>query len=63
MLLTTNEAAISLGCSAENVRILERNGKLPAERTRNGRRIFKSEDVERLAIERAQAKTQKKQAA
>jgi excisionase family DNA binding protein len=56
MLMTTTEVALRLQCSAENVRALERNRKLQAEKTANGRRIFRSEDVDRLAQERAQAK-------
>jgi DNA-binding transcriptional MerR regulator len=62
MLMTTNEVALRLGCSAENVRVLERTGKLQVEKTQTGRRIFKSEDVDRLAQERAQAREQKQAA-
>jgi excisionase family DNA binding protein len=59
MLLTTSEAAKCLQCSADNVRLLERAGRLPATKTSTGQRIFNSDDVERLAQERAQAKEQK----
>lgn len=53
MLMTTNEVALRLQCSAENVRLLERAGKLSAEKTASGRRIFRSDEVERLAEKRA----------
>jgi excisionase family DNA binding protein len=59
MIMTTTEVALRLQCSAENVRVLERSGKLPAEKTATGRRIFQSEDVDRLAKERTKAKVQK----
>lgn len=59
MLMTTQEVATRLGCSADNVRILERKGKLPAEKTQTGVRIFKSEDVDRFAAERSQKKAAK----
>jgi len=55
-LLNTNEAARRLGVSAEYVRQLERTGKLPAERTTSGYRIFREADVEKLATEREQRK-------
>jgi excisionase family DNA binding protein len=55
-LLGTTDAALKLGCSAEWVRRLADEGKLPAERTANGQRIFRTEDVERLAEERARQK-------
>ena len=58
-LLGTTAAALRLGVSAEYVRILERKGKLPAEKTVGGYRIFRSKDVDRLKREREQAKTQK----
>ena len=51
-LLGTTDAALVLGCSAERVRQLEREGKLPAEKTLGGRRVFAADDVERLAVER-----------
>ena len=55
-ILGTTDVALILGCSAERVRQLEREGKLSAEKTRRGQRIFKSEDVERLAAERERQK-------
>jgi excisionase family DNA binding protein len=53
-ILGTTDVALRLGCSTERVRQLEREGKLPAEKTARGQRIFRTEDVERLAIEREQ---------
>jgi excisionase family DNA binding protein len=58
--LGTTDAAMRLGCSAEYVRQLERAGKLPAEKMPNGRRVFKTEDVERLAVEREQRQKAKR---
>lgn len=55
-ILGTTDAAMRLGCSAERVRQLEREGKLPAEKMPSGQRIFRAEDVERLAEERARQK-------
>lgn len=51
-ILGTTDVALRLGCSTERVRQLEREGKLPAEKTARGQRIFRAEDVERLAAER-----------
>jgi len=48
-LLTTRDAAKLLDRSVERVRDYERNGKLPAQRTRSGQRLFKFSDVDRLA--------------
>lgn len=56
MVMGTTDVALRLGCSPENVRALERAGKLPCERTPSGRRVFRTEDVERLATEREQRK-------
>jgi len=47
--LTTSEAAKVLDRSADTVRLYERSGKLPAQKTRGGLRLFKASDVERLA--------------
>jgi DNA-binding transcriptional MerR regulator len=52
--LGTVEVALMLRCSTEYVRQLEKAGKLNAERTPSGRRIFRTVDVERLAAEREQ---------
>lgn len=58
-LIGTTDAALKLGCSAEWVRRLADEGKLPAVRTANGTRIFRSDDVERLAGERQRQKQAK----
>lgn len=50
-LLTTSDAARGLLRSVDRVRDYERTGKLPAQRTRSGQRLFKTSDVERLAKE------------
>lgn len=48
-LLTTNDAAQILKRSAESVRNYERLGKLRAQKTPNGQRLFRRGDVEDLA--------------
>jgi DNA-binding transcriptional MerR regulator len=58
-LLGTTDAALRLGCSAERVRQLEREGKLSAERMASGQRVFRAEDVEQLAIERERQKRER----
>lgn len=60
--LGTTDVALRLGCSTERVRQLEREGKLEAEKMPNGRRVFKSEDVERVATKRARAQERKEAA-
>jgi excisionase family DNA binding protein len=52
-LLTPSDAARVLGLSADSVRVLSDNGRLPGMRTVGGRRLFRRADVDRLAIERA----------
>jgi len=52
-LMTTGEAARVLGLSPDMVRLLERDGRLPAQRTTNGLRLFRRGDVEKLADTRA----------
>jgi excisionase family DNA binding protein len=47
--LTTSEAAKVLDRSADTVRVYERTGKLPAQKTKRGQRLFKASDVARLA--------------
>ncbi len=57
-LLTTADAARILGLSADMVRLLAREGRLPAvAETVRGLRLFRQEDVEALAAERAGQKT------
>jgi excisionase family DNA binding protein len=48
-ILTTGDSARRLNLSADRVRQLEREGKLPALKTRSGQRLFKASDVDRLA--------------
>ena len=55
-LLTVGDAAALLGLSGEMVRVLHRRGKLSAQRTAGGYRLFRRGDVERLARERARAR-------
>ncbi|MBI3653687.1 MAG: MerR family transcriptional regulator [Acidobacteria bacterium] len=61
MIMSTGEVAKRLGCTDENVRMLERAGKLKAEKTASGLRIFASEVVEEFARQR-EARKQKKAA-
>ncbi len=51
--LTTSDAARLLNRSVDRVRDYERAGKLPAQKTRSGQRLFKADDVEKLARELA----------
>ena len=53
-LLTPSDAARVLGLSADSVRVLSDNGRLPSMRTVSGRRLFRRSDVDRLAVQRAQ---------
>ena len=48
-LLTTSDAARELNRSVDRVRDYEREGKLPAQKTRSGQRLFNASDVNRLA--------------
>jgi len=48
-LLTTADAARLLNRSVDRVRDYEREGKLPAQKTRSGQRLFKLSDVEHFA--------------
>lgn len=50
-LLTTSDAAKVLDRSPDCIRMYERDGKLPAQRTKSGQRLFKASDVNRLAKE------------
>jgi excisionase family DNA binding protein len=52
-LLTPSDAARVLGLSADSVRVLSDNGRLPGMRTVGGRRLFRRAVVDRLAVERA----------
>lgn len=53
--LGTGDAARLLDLSADRVRSLEREGRLPAVRTPAGVRLFRRVDVEALAARRAEA--------
>ena len=53
-LLLTSQAAKKLGISPQGVRLLEREGKLPAVKTAGGVRIFTSNDVDQLAKQRTE---------
>ncbi|NLV32374.1 MAG: MerR family transcriptional regulator [Acidobacteria bacterium] len=48
-LLTTNDAAKILGKAGTTVLYYERTGKLRAERTKSGLRLFNRSEVEALA--------------
>jgi DNA-binding transcriptional MerR regulator len=48
----SSEAARELGCSAQYVRVLERTGKLKALKTHSGVRLFRIQEIRRLAAER-----------
>ena len=48
-LMTVSEAARALGKASETIRLWERNGKLPAIKTAGGVRLFRSQDVMKLA--------------
>ncbi len=51
-LMTAADAARLLGVVPATVRQMERDGRLPAERTVGGMRLFRREDVERLVAVR-----------
>ena len=51
-LLLTSEVARSLNVSSDSIRLWERTGRLPAQRTAAGVRVFRREDVDRFACER-----------
>ncbi|UVT18400.1 MAG: helix-turn-helix domain-containing protein [Nitrospira sp.] len=58
--LTTLDTAKLLGRSVERVRDYEREGRLPAQKTRSGQRFFKLSDVEQLAKELRAKKWEKR---
>jgi excisionase family DNA binding protein len=55
-LLSTGDAARLLGISAEYLRNLADSGRLPAERTVSGQRIFRSADIQEFQSKREQKK-------
>lgn len=58
-LLAPGDAAKVLGLSTDQVRVLSDDGTLPTLRTIGGRRLFKRQDVDALARERAEKKATK----
>ncbi len=50
--LLTAEAARVIGITPNGVRVMERRGELPAERTESGVRLFDRTVVQRVARER-----------
>ena len=52
-LLTPSDAARVLGLSADSVRVLSDNGRLPAMRTVGGRRLFGGRTSTSWRVERA----------
>ncbi len=53
--LTVSEAARECGVAAQTIREWADNGKLPAQRTGSGARIFSRDDVDRVKADRAAA--------
>jgi excisionase family DNA binding protein len=58
-LLSPADAAEILGLVPATVRALADRGQLPAMRTARGMRLFRRQDVERLATERAAQRVQR----
>jgi len=58
-LLTKTDAARILNLSPATVVLLEKQGKLSAQRTASGVRLFTRSDVEQLAAERKAAAAQR----
>jgi len=53
VLLSTADAAKLLGVVPDTVRLWNRSGRLPAMKTQGGIRLFRRDDVKRVAAERA----------
>jgi DNA-binding transcriptional MerR regulator len=51
-----SEVARLAGCSAQNIRELERRGKIKALKTEGGVRLFAGADVRKLVAEREREK-------
>jgi excisionase family DNA binding protein len=62
-LLAPQDAARLIGVSAQRIRQLHLEGRLPALRDSAGRRLFRRKDVERLRREREQARAARSGAA
>ena len=58
--MTPSDAAHVLAVSADTVRALSDNGRLPTLRTVGGRRLFRRGDVEQLAVTRAREGDERK---
>jgi len=56
-LLTTADVARILDVVPATVRLMERDGRLPALKTPGGQRLFRRSDVERLAAARAERRS------
>lgn len=54
-LLLTSEVARVAGVSAKTIRVWERTGKLSAQKTATGVRVFSRAQAEQLALERQRA--------
>ena len=52
--LLTSDVARALKRSVQSVRHYERSGRLPAQRTPDGTRLYRADDVRRLAQELAE---------
>jgi hypothetical protein len=50
--LLTNEAARLIGVAPQTIRVWERNGQLPADRTASGVRLFRRETCEQVKQQR-----------
>jgi excisionase family DNA binding protein len=55
-ILTPSDAAKILGIGAARVRQLEREGRIHAQKTLGGNRLFTRDEVDRFAREREQQK-------
>ena len=56
-LLTTADVARILGVVPATVRLMERDGRLPALKTPGGQRLFTRSDVEHLAAARTERRS------
>ncbi len=59
-ILTTADVSRMLDVTTETVRAMNNSGRLDAMRTPGGQRLFRREDVERFAAERAKDKRGKR---
>ncbi len=61
--LIASDVAKIAGVTPSTVRLWERSGRLPAERTESGMRLFRRPDVEALVKRRAKRRAAKLKAA